>query len=380
MILVDAGMKNQQMQDYLYRDRIELSVYSLAMFGLTLHKLEVQDRLDMVLKNIEQYYVEDLENETAYLKIPAGYSWWYWHGNEVEANAYYLKLLSHVEPNGVRAPRLVKYLLNNRKHSTYWNSTRDTSLCIEALAEYLQASGEDQPDMDLEVLVDGQVKKQIHIDGKNLLTFDGTVVIEGEALTTGQHTVEFRKVGRGPLYWNAYLTNFTLEDPITATGLELKVRRSVYKLVPKKDAKTNVAGSSGQVVSQKVEEYDRIELQPGDEVVSGDLLEIELGIDSKNDYEYVILEDFKAAGTEPVDIRSGYIEGGNGAYAEFRDEKVAFFIRALQRGTSSMKYRLRAEIPGSFSALPTFSYAMYAPELKANSDEFKITIEERVRE
>ncbi|TWT63287.1 alpha-2-macroglobulin family protein [Rubinisphaera italica] len=380
MILVDAGIKNQQMQDYLYRDRTDLSVYSLAMFGLTLHKLEVQDRLDMVLKNIEQYFVEDLENETAYLKFPAGYSWWYWHGNEVEANAYYLKLLSRVEPNGVRAPRLVKYLLNNRKHSTYWNSTRDTSLCIEALAEYLQASGEDQPDMDLEVLVDGQVKKQIHIDGKNLLTFDGTVVIEGEALSTGQHTVEFRKVGRGPLYWNAYLTNFTLEDPIAATGLELKVRRSVYKLVPKKNAKANVAGSSGQVVSQKVEEYDRIELQPGDEVVSGDLLEIELGIDSKNDYEYVILEDFKAAGTEPVDIRSGYIDGGNGAYAEFRDEKVAFFIRALQRGTSSMKYRLRAEIPGSFSALPTFSYAMYAPELKANSDEFKITIEERVRE
>ena len=32
---------------------------------------------------------------------------------------------------------------------------------------------------------------------------------------------------------------------------------------------------------------------------------------------------------------------------------------------------MRAEIPGKFSALPTKACAMYAPELKANSDEMK---------
>jgi len=38
---------------------------------------------------------------------------------------------------------------------------------------------------------------------------------------------------------------------------------------------------------------------------------------------------------------------------------------------------MRAEIPGSFSALPARGYAMYAPELKANSDEIKLTIVDR---
>ncbi|MCG6155538.1 MG2 domain-containing protein [Rubinisphaera margarita] len=380
MVLVDAGVHNETMQDYLYRDRTKLSMYSLAMFGLSLHKLDVQDKLDMVLRNIEQYYVEDLENQTAYLKLPAGYSWWYWHGNEIEANAYYLKLLTRVDPKGERASRLVKYLLNNRKHGSYWNSTRDTALCIEAMAEFLEASGEVEPGMTVQILVDGVEKKSVQITKDNLFDFDGTLVLKGEELTTGKHTIEFRKTGRGPLYWNGYATSFTLEDPITATGLELKVRRSVYKLVPQKDATANVAGSQGQVVNQNVEKFDRVELKPGDEVVSGDLIEIELGIDSKNDYEYILLEDFKAAGTEPVDVRSGYIPEANGAYVEFRDEKVAFFMRRLARGTSSMKYRLRAEIPGTFSALPTISYGMYAPELKANSDEFKLTIEELVRE
>jgi uncharacterized protein YfaS (alpha-2-macroglobulin family) len=37
---------------------------------------------------------------------------------------------------------------------------------------------------------------------------------------------------------------------------------------------------------------------------------------------------------------------------------------------------VKAEIPGRFSALPTKVEAMYAPELKGNSDEWKVKIEE----
>jgi hypothetical protein len=37
---------------------------------------------------------------------------------------------------------------------------------------------------------------------------------------------------------------------------------------------------------------------------------------------------------------------------------------------------MRAEIPGKFSALPTKAYAMYAPELKANSDEIKLQVKD----
>jgi uncharacterized protein YfaS (alpha-2-macroglobulin family) len=65
-----------------------------------------------------------------------------------------------------------------------------------------------------------------------------------------------------------------------------------------------------------------------------------------------------------------------GAYVEFRDRKVAFFVRRLARGKHSVTYQLRAEIPGKFSALPARAYAMYAPELRANSDEIKLVIED----
>ena len=48
--------------------------------------------------------------------------------------------------------------------------------------------------------------------------------------------------------------------------------------------------------------------------------------------------------------------------------------RQVARGKSSVAYRMRAEIPGLFSALPTRAYAMYAPELRGNSDEIKLVI------
>jgi uncharacterized protein YfaS (alpha-2-macroglobulin family) len=172
------------------------------------------------------------------------------------------------------------------------------------------------------------------------------------------------------------LTNFTLEDEIRAAGLELKVDRHYYKLTPV-DKSIEVSGGRGQVVDQRVEKYDRTEISNLDTVTSGDLLEIELVVESKNDYEYILFEDMKAAGCEPVTLQSGYNGNELGAYMELRDNRVALFVRSLARGRHSVTYRMRAEIPGQFSALPTKASAMYAPELRGNSDELKLRIEER---
>jgi uncharacterized protein YfaS (alpha-2-macroglobulin family) len=375
MVLVDAGSKSDAMRDHLYNDRTHLAVYGLATYGLALHQQDEPDKLAMIMRNIGQYLVQDDENQTAYLNLPGG-QWWYWYGSEFETHAYYLKLLAATDPNSEVAPRLVKYLINNRKHATYWNSTRDTALVVEALADYLQATGEDTPDMAVEVWVDGQKRKEVKINAENLFAFDNAFVLTGPALEAGQHTVELRKTGSGPLYWNGYLTNFTLEDNIRRAGLEIKVDRHYYKLSPV-DKTIEVAGGRGEVVDQRALKYDRTELTSFDSVRSGDLVEIELLIESKNDYEYILFEDMKVAGCEPVALQSGYNGNELGAYMELRDNRVALFVRNLARGRHSISYRMRAEIPGQFTALPTKASAMYAPELRANSDELKLRIEDR---
>jgi uncharacterized protein YfaS (alpha-2-macroglobulin family) len=374
MVLVDADVKNPQMLDFLYRDRTKLAVYGMAMYGMALQRQGEQEKLAMIMRNIGQYLQQDNENQTAWLNLPGGY-WWCWYGSEFEAEAYYLKLLSKTDPKGEIAPRLVKYLLNNRKHATYWNSTRDTALCIEAMADFIRASGENKPEMTVEVWYDGKQQKAVEITSKNLFVFDNKFVLTGGQVEAGPHQIELRKKGTGPLYYNGYLTTFTLEDFISKAGLEIKVDRHYYRL--RKVEKTiKAAGSRGQVVDQRVEKYQREELPNLSTVKSGELCEIELVIDSKNDYEYLVFEDMKPAGFEPVDLRSGYNGNTLGAYMEFRDNRVVFFVRRLARGKSSVAYRMRAEIPGQFSALPTRAWAMYAPELKANSDEIKLKVED----
>lgn len=373
MVLTDAGIKNPDMHEFLYRDRLKLSVYAMAMFGLAAEKLGDKPKLEMILRNIGQYVQQDEENQTAWLNLPEGNWWWCWYGSEYEAHAYYLKLLARTDPQGELARRLVKYLLNNRKHATYWNSTRDTAIVIEAFADFLRASGEEKPELTVEVLYDGKLQKSVEITPATLFTFDNTFVLEGAQVTDGPHAIELRKKGKGPLYFNGYLTNFTLEDRITRAGLEIQVQRKYYRLV-KADKSVQAAGSRGQVVEQKVEKFDRQPLENLAELKSGELVEIELEIQSKNDYEYLVFEDMKPAGFEPVDLRSGYNGNALGAYMEFRDNRVVFFVSRLARGRHSVAYRMRAEIPGRFSALPTKAWAMYAPELKANSDEIKLQV------
>ena len=374
MILVAAGVKNPAMREFLYRDRTKIAVYGLAMYGIALEKEGEKEKLAMILQNINQYVQQDNENQTAWLNLPEG-GWWYWYGSEYEAEAYYLKLLSRTDAKGELASRLVKYLLNNRKNATYWNSTRDTAIVVEAMAEYVKASGESRPEMTVEVFYDGKQQKAVEITPRTVFSFDNKFVLDGDAVTAGKHQVTLKKKGAGPLYYNGYLTNFSLEDFISKAGLEIKVQRKYYKLV-KADKSIDTAGSRGQVVEQKVEKYDRQELANLADLKSGDLVEVELEIDSKNDYEYLVFEDMKPAGFEAVDQQSGYTGNDLGAYVEYRDNRVVFFAWTLARGKHSVAYRMRTETPGQFSALPTRAWAMYAPELKANSDEIKLKVKE----
>jgi uncharacterized protein YfaS (alpha-2-macroglobulin family) len=376
MILGEAKRDSEPMLAFLHRDRIDLPVYAKCLLGLEHHRKGDEARRDEVMRMISQFLKRDAENQTAFLDLKNTGFWWFWFGSEVEAHAWYLKLLAAVKPNDNDTRGLVKYLVNNRKHATYWESTRDTAYAIEAIAAYFKASGEDAPEMEVEVLINGESKRKLTINRDNLFTFDGTVSLTGDAVTSGKHVVELKKTGKGSLYANAYLEVFTLEDRLRAAGLEVKVQRKISKLV-ELEKQTEVPDATGLIVNQQVERFRREPLADGASVQSGDRIEVELMLESKNDYEYLIFSDAKAAGFEALDALSGFIssDGAFNAYMEPRDQTVDFFIRALPRGTHTLRYQLRAEAPGSYKALPAEASAMYAPELRGNSDDIRLSVE-----
>jgi alpha-2-macroglobulin len=48
----------------------------------------------------------------------------------------------------------------------------------------------------------------------------------------------------------------------------------------------------------------------------------------------------------------------------------------LPEGVWEIRYQLRAEAPGRFHALPVIGHAMYAPEIRVNSVETRLIVED----
>jgi hypothetical protein len=366
--------RDDELNAMLLERRVKLSVYGKSLLALALWNLGDKENANLVLRNAAQFLKEDPENETAWLETNT-HGWWYWYNSDVESNAFFLRALATIRPDDDRAPKIVKWLLNNRKNGWYWRSTRDTAIVIAAFAHYMRASRFDKTSYDLDVLIDGQVRKSVHIDAKSLLTFDGELRLHGAEVGGGKHTITFRRKGVGAVYFNTYLSYFTLEEDVPASGLEIEVERKYYKL-SRKDRQHQVYGQRGQATSMTEMAYEKIPLASGDRVDSGDLILVELMLESKNDYDFLAFEDPKPAGAEPVALRSGVTYGEGVANMELRDEKVVFFLSTLNQGKLKLDYRLRAEIPGTFHAMPAYGFAMYAPELRANSSEMRLEIHE----
>ncbi len=372
-VLARHGRPNRTLTGLLYERRGQLSVYGKSLLALALWRADDKDDARVVLRNAAQFMKEDPENQTAWLDTPRG-GWWYWWNNDIESNATYLRALVTIRPDDPSAPKIVKWLLANRQNGYYWRSTRDTAITISSFGHYLRARRVSDTDYDLEILVDGELAKTVHIDHTNLLTFDGEVRLRGDELSAGEHTITFRRKGKGAVYFNTYLTYFTMEEDAPPSGLEIRVARR-YFLLERDDREHTVHDDQGGKQAMREVAYRKVPLDTGARVDSGDLILVELELESKNDYTFLAFEDPKPAGMEPVALRSGTVYGEAVTNMELRDDRVVFFLRHLQQGKLRIDYRLRAEIPGEFHAMPTRGFAMYAPELRATSSEMRIAVD-----
>jgi uncharacterized protein YfaS (alpha-2-macroglobulin family) len=198
------------------------------------------------------------------------------------------------------------------------------------------------------------------------------------------------KKGNGALYYSCYLSYFTKEEGVKGAGNQISIERQYFKLVPKAEStllpvvgaiRTHPAGRPRALEAggraELRDTYTRVPLKDGDAVASGDKLEVVLKLNAKNTYDYLAFEDMKPAGCEPIELRSGgRWAGGLCANLELRDEKAVFFIGLLEQGQHVLRYKLRAETPGRFHALPAKGFAMYAPEVKGISDEMRLEVRE----
>ena len=363
--------------DRAYAGREKLSAYSRALLALAAHDFRDTERAHVLVRNLENGVKIDRSPDRSVLVGNAGTPsaaetmatahwgadrfWWHWYEGPVESTSFALQALVAIDPQNKLIEPVMNWLVKNRRGSR-WNNTRDTAIALLALTDYLRVSGESSSDVAYEVSVNGKV-----IGAKSEA---GKFVIDPQLVRDANEITIRRTRGRGPLYFSAEGRFVSLEEPVTAAGHELFVKRDYLRLVPKPTLLKGVV-------------YDKVPMRDGESIASGDRIEVVITVETKNDYEYLLFEDLKPAGLEAVSLNSGSIEAvdqeGNDAYVyqELRDRKVAMFASKLEQGTWTIRYQLRAETPGAFHALPVLGEAMYVPEIRANGDESHVTVTER---
>ena len=413
----------------LFKRKNRLNAYTRSLLALAAHHYGYKKRAMTLIENLENGVIIDDKPDTSIIQrgvkksqkaVMATAHWgedgifYRWSNGGVEATAFALRAMLAIDPKNKLVEPVMNWLVKNRRGAN-WSNTRDTAIVVLAMNGYLKTSGELKGGMEYELQVNGKTVTTQKV--KDVLRAPSLFEIDPKWIVDGANTIRLiRKSGEGPLYFAANAVFFSLEEPIAAAGSEIFVRRQYFKLV-------------GRPTLLKGYVYEKVPLNDGETVTSGERIETLLTIEAKNHYEYLVFEDLKPAGLEAVQIKSGealyaqelkqsavkrklrkslspvlpgatpvkksrmkslivpspvpdapdsdYTGRSRWVYQELRDRKVVLFIDKLPQGVWEIRYTLRAEVPGRFHALPVLGHAMYIPEIRANGAEIRIQVKDK---
>ncbi len=358
----------------LWGKRATLTPYGQALLVLSAYHLGHEDWAKDLARTLAKEAKREAlgEGQSAAFWGQEG-AWWHWSLSPTETTATALRALLVADPNSVLCESAVAWLLAHRM-GPRWNNTRDTALAVLAINDYLLRTREKMAAGSLEVQINGHRVKDLEIGSEASSTEGSRFTVDPAFVKDGENEIHIqRRAGKGPIFASALVRFFSQEEPVKAAGSGLSISRQ-YVLLKR------------QPTLLKGDIMDRQEIKDQDAIRSGDRIECVLTLTADHDTEYLVVEDYKPAGLEALQIRSG--QGllawsksspgqGIGVYQELRDTKAAHFLTRVPAGSWEIRYELYAEAPGTFHAMPTQAYAMYAPHLKCNSDEIRLTIKDK---
>ncbi len=342
---VFTAEERSQMLDFSFRHWKDHSPLLKGMLTLTLERSD---------RHADAVLVFDSVMDSAKTTDEDGTYWapedraWLWYNDTIESHSFALRVLGELDPDDSRRHGLVQWLLINKKLG-HWKSTRATAETIYSLVHYLdqeQALGQREA---VSVLVADR-QRDFVFEPDEYTGRNNQWVIPGEEVTPQMATIEVSKETPGFLFASATWHFSTEKLPEAASGDLFEVRRSYFQRVPSGDG------------------FRLIPIDEAGPLAPGDQVEVHLSVRSRHAAEYVHLRDPRGAGFEPESLTSGYKwELGLGRYEETRDSGTNFFFEWLPAGEYTLKYRLRANMEGTFRVGPATMQSMYAPEFAAYS-------------
>jgi uncharacterized protein YfaS (alpha-2-macroglobulin family) len=338
--------ERREMLDYSFKHWKVHAPYLKGYLALTLKRMGRPAAAALVWASVMDAAKSNDEQGTFW--APEDRSW-LWYNDTIETHAFALRTLLELDPRNAKADGIVQWLLLNKKLNQ-WKSTRATAEVIYSLVHYLKREGALGIPEDATVTV-GTQKVTFTFDPATYTGKNNRVVVLGDRIdpkTTS--TVVVEKESKGFAFASAIWHYSTEKLPAEDRGDFFSVSRKYFRRATNGREFVLTPLAEGAV------------LKPGDEI------EVQISLRTKHEAEYVHLRDPRAAGLEPENAVSRWKwDLGIAWYEETRDSATNFFFERLPVGQYTFKYRLRANMAGTFRVGPATVQSMYAPEFNAFS-------------
>jgi uncharacterized protein YfaS (alpha-2-macroglobulin family) len=282
----------------------------------------------------------------------------FWDDTSPETTAFALKLLLVEDRSSGLMPKAARWLAEHRD-GDYWYSTKQTSMVIQGLTDYLALSGELANTSDVEVLVNGTSVGKRHFGPADAFAAPWQIKVPAaQAANGGQVTI--RKSGNGITYWSTENSWYSADRKNFQQGqLALNITRDYYLLQKRQDKPTDPIT------------YDLVPLKGPVHV--GDIVAVRLSLGGTN-WKYLLAEDPIPAGTEFLP-ESGLYKLNNKpdwwadwfTRKEFHDDRAAFFNSDFSVHREYV-YLLKVDNPGKFQISPADAGPMYQPNIETTTD------------
>jgi uncharacterized protein YfaS (alpha-2-macroglobulin family) len=285
--------------------------------------------------------------------------------------ALVLRALLAAHPDHPLASRLARGLLARRAGGG-WRSTQENVWALLALNDYRNAQESAVPDFDARVFLGRTLLGEGHFHGGSSSDQPFSADMR-EVFPESGRPLTFDVVGKGKLYYAADLRTASATLPTHARDSGMYVQKLLRAL----DA-------------SELEAAQKVLPQHGESrAAPGNLVLVDLLLESAEPREQVVIDDPLPAGLEPLDValdtssqnervqddgphagdrHQALFQYGvafrspSGMHREEHDDRVLTFLSHIDPGIYHFRYLARATTPGDFVVPPTRASCMYSPE------------------
>jgi uncharacterized protein YfaS (alpha-2-macroglobulin family) len=295
--------------------------------------------------------------------------------SSTRTTALVLRGLIAAQPAHALASRLARGLLGRRVGGA-WRSTQENVWALLALDDYRRAAEAAAPSFEARVFLGDDVVGQASFLGRSVVDVPASIGPERLA-DRADRPLTFEVKGQGKLFYSAELTYALTALPDKPADEGLFVQKRVRALRPEELAAAQAVLPEHSDTSAPV----------------GDLVLVDLLLESPEPREQVVMDDPLPAGLEPIDFALdtatsslavapqnpadpadvhagrdyGAFREAVGMHRELHDDRVLTFLPHVDPGLYHFRYLARATTPGDFVVPPSRAECMYSPEVRGRT-------------